>query len=254
MSQLTDEQIAQFAAEGYTVMQGALSNEELEGLRGECARRLEVLSGLMDATGATTLGLTHRDQRYFLHAPYDESPALEALLFGDTMVGLAAELLGPEVYLFLELFVVKTPERGAPMAWHQDSGYLMGLDHRPYLSIWVALDDMTAANGTIAVLPFARADGAEVRPHHKDRSTNDLVGYDGDDEGDALEVSAGSLVLMSSTLLHRSLPNTSAAPRRAFLASYSCEPIVNADGSPWNLAVPCPVGNLDRARASRSVT
>lgn len=243
VSPLTDEQIAQFAREGYTVVHGALRGDDLDGLRAECARRLEVLSGLMDATGAETLGLTHRGRRYFLHAPYEESPALTALLFGDTLVGLARTLLGPEVYLFLELFVVKTPEQGAPMAWHQDSGYLMGLDHRPYLSIWIALDDMTVANGTIAVLPFSRVPSADVRPHHKDRSTNDLVGYNGDDPGDALEVRAGSAVLMSSTLLHRSLPNTSAAPRRAFLASYSCEPITNADGTPWNMAVPCTRGD-----------
>ena len=74
----------------------------------------------------------------------------------------------------------------------------------------------------------------------EDPETNDLVGYHGADAGEVLEVPAGSMVLMASTLLHRSLPNTDPAPRRAFLASYSAAPIANPDGTLWNTAEPCP--------------
>ena len=238
------DQIAHFQREGFVVLPAALTGEELAGLRTECHRRMASMVATMDAVGADTLGLTHRDRRYFLHAPYQESSFLTGFLFGDTLVDVAAALLGDEVYLFLELFVVKPADVGTPMAWHQDGGYVDGNPHDPYVSLWVALDDMTAANGALCVLPWSRMPagagvGAAPAPHVKDRATNDLVGYDGQDAGDLLEIPVGSIVAMSSTLFHRTGENTTVAPRRAFLASYSRSPVRAADGSLWNLAVRC---------------
>ncbi|MDO8362236.1 MAG: phytanoyl-CoA dioxygenase family protein [Actinomycetota bacterium] len=236
---LTDYQVAEFRREGYLVLPAVLTADELAGLRAECERRLTEMVATMDAVGAQTLGLSHRDRRYFLHAPYQDSPFLHRFLFDDAMVDIAASLLGPDVYLFLELFVVKPPEVGMPMAWHQDGGYVMGHPHDPYISLWVALDDMTVANGTLCVLPRSRQPQPGSVTHMKDRWTNDLVGYDGPDPGDALEVPAGSIVAMASTTFHRTGENHSAAARRAFLASYSPTPITGPDGTLWNFADPC---------------
>jgi len=236
---LTEAQRSHFRKEGFVVLEAALNPSELAGLRDECARRYDTMRSQMDAVGADTLGLTHRDRRYFLHAPHQESEFLSRFLFRDTVVGPAAALLGPDVYLFLELFVLKCGIVGSAMAWHQDGGYLMGTDHQPYLSIWIALDDMSSRNGTLAVLPFPRAGGDALVEHVRDPRSNDRVGYTGADVGEVLEVPAGSMVLMASTLLHRSLPNADPAPRRAFLVSYSAAPITGPDGALWNMAEPC---------------
>lgn len=237
--------VADYHRDGYVVLPSALGAEELEALRFECERRLTSLVATMDAVGAQTLGLSHRDTRYFLHAPLEESPFLQEFLFEGTMVDVAASLIGPIVLFFLDLFVVKPPEVGLPMAWHQDGGYVMGHPHDPYVSLWVALDDMTADNGALWVLPRDRqpvpdgSDGRAPVPHGKDRSTNDLVGYDGPDPGELLEVPAGSIVAMASTTFHRTGENRSSRPRRAFLASYSPTPITTRDGALWNRADPC---------------
>lgn len=241
---LTADLVAGFQRDGYLVLPSLLSDAELAGLREECDRRLVAMVETMDMVGAQTLGLTHRDRRYFLHAPLEESPFLSHFLFDDTLVELAMALLGPDVFFFLELFVVKPPEVGTPMAWHQDGGYVMGHPHDPYVSLWVALDDMTVDNGTLCVLPHSRqpdaaAEGAALVPHVKDRATNDLVGYDGPDPGDLLEVPAGSVVALASTTFHRTGDNRSPAPRRAFLAAYSSSPITSRDGTLWNRADPC---------------
>jgi ectoine hydroxylase-related dioxygenase (phytanoyl-CoA dioxygenase family) len=239
--ELSADQVAQYERTGYLVLPEALDVDELAGLREVCAARLDAHVALMDAVGAETLGLSHRESRYFLHAPYRDSPFLVDLLFGDKLAGLAAGLLGPEVFLFLELFVVKWAEKGIPMAWHQDSGYVLGHPHDPYLSVWIALDDMTADNGTLAVLPRDRAGAgaAAIVEHVSDPgATNDLVGYDGDDPGDLVEVPAGSIVAMASTTLHRSGANTSPVPRRAFLVSYSPSPVRGPNGNLWNTADP----------------
>lgn len=66
-----------------------------------------------------------------------------------------------------------------------------------------------------------------------------MIGYVGDDPGDPLILPAGSIACFSSTVFHRSGPNTTGRSRRAFVAQYSAQPILDADGSsPRHLAVP----------------
>ena len=55
-------------------------------------------------------------------------------------------------------------------AWHQDGGYVKFSDpktrHRPYLTCWCALDDMSEDNGTIFVMPHDRANTRNhILPH-----------------------------------------------------------------------------------------
>ncbi|MCZ6618653.1 MAG: hypothetical protein O7E57_11020, partial [Gammaproteobacteria bacterium] len=60
----------------------------------------------------------------------------------------------------------------------------------------------------------------------------------GDDPGELIEVSAGSIAVFSSTSLHRSTANNTPQQRRAYLAQYSREPIAHSNGSMWSQAVP----------------
>ena len=118
---------------------------------------------------------------------------------------------------------------GMPFAWHQDSGYV-GHPHRPYLSCWCALDDMTEENGTVYVLPYARAGGKEIVEHRREEGSNDLVGYFGLDPGEPALIPAGSVVVFSSVTFHRSSANRTTYPRRVYMAQYSAEPILNETG------------------------
>ena len=137
-----------------------------------------------------------------------------------------------------EQYVVKSAEQGIPFSWHQDSGFI-DYPHRPYLTCWIALDDMTEANGTVYLLPYSRAGTRDVVEHVRDQETGDLVGYFGDDSGDPVIVPAGSIACFSTTLFHRSGPNTTDRVRRVYVAQYSAEPILSEDGSqPRRLAEP----------------
>ena len=97
---------------------------------------------------------------------------------------------------------------------------------------------MTKENGALHVLPYSRAESREVVEHQKDRMVNDLVGYRGSDPGVALPVPSGSIIVLSSTTFHCSGANITDKPRRAFLASYSTEPITDKNGPLWNQSVP----------------
>ena len=78
---------------------------------------------------------------------------------------------------------------------------------------WVALDDSDESNGCLVV-----RDGRGER---------------------FMKCSAGDVVVLPSTLEHRSGPNSSNKSRRAYYAQYSAAPIVVGREQVLRLALPC---------------
>jgi ectoine hydroxylase-related dioxygenase (phytanoyl-CoA dioxygenase family) len=231
------EHARRFADDGYFILDGVVSTSDLEILRRECGRLVDERDREMDRHGVERLDLDHRGRRYFLHA-YDTSPEVRRFLFSDLMAEVARTALGDTVYLFNEQYVVKAAERGMRFGWHQDSGFI-DYPHAPYLTCWIPLDDVSEANGTVYLLSYVRAGTRDVVPHVRDEETNDMIGYSGDDAGDPVVVRAGSIACFSSTVFHRSGPNTTEHMRRVYVAQYSAEPLLVQDRSrPRHLAEP----------------
>jgi ectoine hydroxylase-related dioxygenase (phytanoyl-CoA dioxygenase family) len=235
--QTMSENARQFQQEGFFVLKRAVLSEDLDTLRGECRRFVDERDQEMNRLGVDKIDLDRRGSRYFVHA-YGKSRAVERFLSSDLMVQIAQAALGDTVYLFNEQYVVKAAEQGMPFSWHQDSGFI-DYPHRPYHTCWIALDDVTEANGTVYLLPYSRAGTRDVVKHSRDEQSNDLIGYFGQDPGDPVIVPAGSIACFSSTLFHRSGPNTTDRVRRVYVAQYSAEPILSEDRSqPLRLAEP----------------
>ena len=235
--QITTEHVRRFRDEGFFVLESVLPQTELELLRSECQRFIDERDREMDRLGVDKLDLDHRGSRYFVHA-YGKSDDIERFLRSDFMVEIARAALGDTVYLFNEQYVVKAAEHGMTFSWHQDSGFVE-YDHRPYLTCWIALDEVTEANGTVYLLPYSRAGTRNVVEHVRNEETNDLVGYFGDDPGDPVIVPAGSIACFSTTVFHRSGPNTTDRMRRVYVAQYTAEPLLSEDRSrPRMLAQP----------------
>jgi ectoine hydroxylase-related dioxygenase (phytanoyl-CoA dioxygenase family) len=234
---ITSEHARRFREEGFFVLERVVPQSDLEVLRDECQRCIDDRDREMDRLGVDKLDLDHRGRRYFVHA-YEKSPAVRRFLFSELMAQIAGAALGGTVYLFNEQYVVKAAEQGMKFGWHQDSGFI-GYPHRPYLTCWITLDDVSEANGTVDLLPYARAGTRDVVEHVHDEETNDMVGYFGDDPGDPVTAPAGSIACFSSTLFHRSGPNTTDRMRRVYVAQYAPEPILNEERSaPRHLADP----------------
>ena len=234
-AQITTQHARRFVDDGFFILNDVVPTNDLELLRRECGRLVDERDREMDRHGVDILDLDHRGRRYFVHA-YDTSPAVRRFLFSDLMAQVARTALGDTVYLFNEQYVVKAAERGMQFAWHQDSGFI-GYPHPPYLTCWITLDDVSEANGTVYLLPYARAGTREVVSHVRDEETNDMIGYFGDDAGDPVVAPAGSIVCFSSTIFHRSGPNTTEHMRRVYVAQYSRVPLLNEKRSrPRHLA------------------
>jgi ectoine hydroxylase-related dioxygenase (phytanoyl-CoA dioxygenase family) len=239
MAVLSEAQERQYRDEGYCVLEDVIPPAHLELLRGQCQRFIDKMDADMDAAGTDVMGINHRGKRYFVSNCFREEPRLREFLFSDLMAEVCRQTLGNDAYLFWEQYVVKGAGGGMKFSWHQDSGYVGYPDHKPYLTCWCALDDMTIENGTVRILPFSRVGIRTWVKHVKEEGSNDEVGYFGSDPGIPVIVPAGSIALFTSVSFHTSGANTSGRMRRAYLAQYSAEPILTPDKKKlWGCAEP----------------
>jgi hypothetical protein len=233
----------QYRSEGFMILPQVIPGQYLNMLREECSYYLGYYDALMDCKGVQTDKLSHRGKRYFINNRYRLSPRMWQFIFSDLMAQVVEATVGPDAYLFHEQWVVKGAEQGMKFSWHQDSGYVKWYDpatsHRPYVTCWCTLDDVSEENGTVYLLPHSRAgSNGQIVDHRQEPGTNDLIGYTGEDPGDAVIVPAGSIVAFDSTVFHRSGPNRTENMRRIYLPQYSGAPILRPDGKPWAIATP----------------
>ncbi|MBY4894991.1 phytanoyl-CoA dioxygenase family protein [Rhodobacteraceae bacterium N5(2021)] len=224
---------AEFQRKGYAIWPNRVGGDALAALR----TASDALIAEPSAADGGNHDINRGADRLFLHKRHEDFPDVEAFLFGDQMRAVTAMAL-QDPHLFNEQFVVKGPRTGASFAWHQDGAYVP-FPHKPYLSVWIALDDATLENGSLSCLPRDLNREGHIDPHHWDDIGKEKVGYDGPDAGEALPCPAGSIVIFSSLTLHRSGANTTERPRRAYLAQYSDGPILDpSTGNPRNFAKP----------------
>lgn len=233
---ITKEQIAKYEQEGFVILRNVISPEMIKKIQDECDRFIQEKDAEMDSKGVLVDGISHKGSRYFIAMRNKDSQPMQDLIYGQVLQQITRSILGENVYLFLEQFVVKSAEKGMKFNWHQDSGYL-AFPHKRYLSCWMPLDDVNEENGTVYLLPYAVA-GTTVRIDHiHDKDTNDEVGYFGDNPGIPAILSKGDIALFSSVCFHRSGPNNTNKARRVLLMQYSSEPILK-EGKPFRLVEP----------------
>ena len=144
------------------------------------------------------------------------SDAARAFAHHPVLVGLAADLLGPDVNLYWDQAVYKKPEKPRRFPWHQDTGYTF-VEPQHYLTCWVALTDATVDNGCPWVLPGVHRAGTLL---HR---WVDPIGWEclRDVSGAVpAEVPAGGAVVFSSLTPHLTGPNTTAEVRKAYIVQY----------------------------------
>jgi ectoine hydroxylase-related dioxygenase (phytanoyl-CoA dioxygenase family) len=240
---LPDEKLRQFHEEGYCILDNVIDGEIVQFLRDECSYFVAREDRKMDALGVDVLDITHRNKRYHASFCIRDREELGRFAFGPVMEELCRKLVGPDAYLFYDQFVVKGSDAGMKLSWHQDSGYVNSVNgdisHKPYITVWCPLDDVTEENGTVYILPQNIFGDGKPVPHHFDKASNDWVGYDGPERGVAVEAKAGSIAVFSSMTLHSSGANRTSRMRRVYLVQYSPEPVLTADRKMlWGNALP----------------
>jgi hypothetical protein len=206
MTQLAD--LAAFESDGYFTVHDLFSADECDAITAHVEQ------------AAFELALGEADDGPLSYRPmmHLASPALTAVATDRRWADVVLPLLGTgDARLYWEQAVSKPPQARTELPWHQDNGYTP-LVPEEYVTCWLALDDAELENGCLWVIPGSHRHGTVA--HHNGAGPF-RVGHDGPDaDGVAVPVARGSVLVFSSLLMHRSGPNVTDRPRRAWILQY----------------------------------
>ncbi len=223
---LNEGQLAGYHREGFVVVENLISAERVEAL----GRRLREYTHGGRPAEQLKIQVEPRVQRgeVAVEAWGDGIRKVDGLVEGDelfnalgrdpNMVGILAQILGPDLKMFRNSLLLKPPKVGSQKGMHQDSPY-WPIQPMALCSCWFPLDDATPENGCMGVLPSGHLRGP--LPHQ--RVPDDFVVEDGHytfDEMLLVPMKAGSGLFFHSLLPHYTAPNNSDQWRRAIALSY----------------------------------
>lgn len=123
------------------------------------------------------------------------------------------------VSIFRAMVMNKPAGQGTVLPWHQDGGAVWALDRDPLVTIWIALDPATRANGCVEIVPGTHRLGL-LSTYGSTITDADAAHCCPPESIQPLEVESGHAVLLHNWLIHRSGVNPSPVARRAFTACY----------------------------------
>jgi phytanoyl-CoA hydroxylase len=222
--QITDAQREQFERDGFFVLESVFTRGEMDDLAGHIEKYQQKHEEALRAAGGTS-SISRAGEITFTDHLAEHDDSIKAFCKRPEFVAISTQMLGPDIDLYWNQSVFKLPEGTRDFPWHQDDGYTP-VEPSPYLTLWLALNDATPENGCISVLPGSHKRG--LVPHEP--SPIGLVCYSNDepDQGVRVPVTAGSMAVFSSLTFHKSGPNTSNGPRKAYVIQYSKSPLRHA--------------------------
>lgn len=249
---LSSEQRGQFQRDGYLVIPGFKSMEDIARLRERAAQIVDQFDAGENRNIFTTQDQAAATDSYFLgsdntircffeeeafdetgrlrqakalsinkigHAMHDIDPVFGEFSRGPALdavargVGLAEPLIWQSMYIF------KQPGIGGEVRWHQD-GTFFDTDPVSVTTFWFALEDATIDNGCLWVEPGGHRGPMRERflRNGDDIRMEKLDSTPWPDNSVAVpvEAKAGTLVIFHGLLPHYSAPNRSPVSRHAY--------------------------------------
>jgi phytanoyl-CoA hydroxylase len=210
---LTPEQVKQYREDGYLVVDGLFSPEEVERLR-EAADDPKVKEAL-DRQGFQN-SIVHLLEITAKH------PAFKELCMDTRITDRIAQLIGEDIQLQHSKLATKPPKKDAgAFAWHQDIAYFPHTNH-DLLAVMVMLDDATPENGCMSVVKGSHKLG--VLNHLRDGYFTGMCleedKYSDESKIVPLMPKAGGISIHHGLTLHASPGNKSGKPRRGVVFEY----------------------------------
>ena len=220
---LTTEEIEFYHTNGYVTATGVLSADEVAELRRVTEEFVDKSRLATDHTEEFDLEPGHTAEKPRLRRlkyPELRHPAYDHVFRHESIIDIAAQLLGPNIRHHGGKLNMKSAGFGSPVEWHQDFAFAPRTND-DMLAVGVAIDDMNEENGCLLVVP-----GSHKGPIHNHYQEDVFVGAvtDSDFEPEsiaAIELEAGDISLHHGRTLHASATNT--APdkqRRLYLLQY----------------------------------
>ncbi len=197
---------ARYERDGFVILPDLLNAEECDTLKAEARRVLDSF--------ARPKASVH------LHMAAT-SPVFRALS-EDTRIVTALRAVMPHGVMFLsDKIVYKSADKTFATPWHVDFFYW--LNTRPKLSVWIPLDDATADNGTLTVVPGShRRDWRMVKKALASGDFEYEIAGGTWSDGDVVTcaIKRGTAIIFSDRLVHGSTANTAGRDRYAIISTY----------------------------------
>ncbi len=227
-STLTPEQQAQFDRDGYVVVRDAIPRETIADLEAAIDRWESQAEEWLRTQPNGEMFIAKADEITFTVHLVTRCPEAKAFSEHPTLVGIAHDVMGPDVRMYWDQAVYKKPEPDREFPWHQDNGYAF-VEPQQYLTCWVPLTSATLDNGCPWIVPGLHRMGTLQH-----RTT--AVGFQCLDQPEgavAAPAEPGDIVVFSSLTPHRTGPNGTDATRKAYIVQYAPAgaEVVQADGT-----------------------
>ena len=226
-SGLSQEQVERFRLDGYLVVPGVFTREEMEVLahhsdriaRGEVtgipASSIQLEQQFREGTTAVS-DAAMAARKLFQVAVYDS--IMWAHVTHPRLVRLVQDLMGtPDLKLYNDQLFMKPAQVGSEQPWHQDSGSWRDIFPMDLVTAWTAIDDATVDNGCLNFAPGSHRGGmmrgSQVVPLVQDITAGRWPKV-------AAPVASGGVSFHHSLVLHQSNANTSGTRRRGYAAHY----------------------------------
>ena len=239
---LTQQQVDEYHAKGFLLMESLLDSAEVQRLAGAFERDCEV-------PGPHLVTEDGGSQVRAVYASHQRQREYGGLVRDPRILPAVRQLLPEDVYVYQFKINAKPAFGGDKWAWHQD--YLAwriadGLPAPHQVNIGVFLDDVNEFNGPVIFLPGSHRDGLVHRDRRADAKSAQHL--DPDDISLTAEQlatlvdrhgmtspkgPAGSVVFFSPEIVHGSSPNMSPWARRLLIATYNaCSNAPRPQGEP----------------------
>lgn len=230
---LTEQQWNDYSRDGFLHLGKIMEPEELEALR----KRADDLAlgtvknpdvqmqldtgGVYEELPQAVRAFEHGTRLYRKIQGLETDDLFVRLVKHPLCMEICARQYGPHapISIFRAMVMNKPAGQGTVLPWHQDGGNVWALDRDPLVTVWVALDSATRANGCLEVIPgthrlgLLSLYGSTVAEEH-------VRVHCPPERVLPLEVEAGHAVLLHNWLIHRSGVNPTSVPRRAFTVCY----------------------------------
>ncbi|MCC6483485.1 MAG: phytanoyl-CoA dioxygenase family protein [Armatimonadetes bacterium] len=233
---ISDDQWIQYWREGYLRLGTVITPQELSALQqriddimlgrapvnySRMLMQLDSETGSYSELSSQTSGHKGATLAYRKIQDLEYDPLFLSYMQKPLFREICGEVYGrhASISCYRAMFMNKPARKGTFLPWHQDAGDQWSLDRDPLVTVWLALDPATRANGCVQVVSGTHRLGLLSKLGHTITQEQERQ-YCPPDKIAYLELEPGEAVLLHNMVLHRSDVNHTDTPRRAFSVCY----------------------------------
>lgn len=177
LSAVSDTEIQYFHQHGYLVIQDAFTADEVDNA---IAGMVHLMDGNNPDFRAIQFEsklakvkdeLDTKQRRDAIRKVFNfvnHESRLKAMAEHKGLLRVLEEIMGDTPKLFQDMALVKPPRHGTEKPWHQDCAYFNLEQGTTVVGVWIALDEATADNGCMHIIPGSHNEGPMIHFKRRD--------------------------------------------------------------------------------------